>query len=74
MLQNVEYRTLPLNKNVKFWQHFWAENILKVPTFDSMQIIYFTIYMWYVNANCEKAKKKKKKKKKSGMWDSPLNL
>ena len=20
------------NKNVKFWQHFWAENILKVPT------------------------------------------
>ena len=28
MLQNVEYRTLPLNKNVKFGQHFWAENIL----------------------------------------------
>ena len=42
MLQKVEYRTLPLNKSVKFWQHFWAENILKVPTFDSMQIIYCT--------------------------------
>ena len=30
---NVEFPTLPLNmlnKNVKFWQHFWAENILKV--------------------------------------------
>ena len=23
--------TLPLNKNVKFGQLFWAENILKVP-------------------------------------------
>ena len=55
MLQNVEYRTLPINKNVKFWHHFWAENILKVPTFDYMQIIYFTRkYMWYVNKNGEK--------------------
>ena len=65
MLQNVEYRTLPLN-NAKFWQHFWAENVLKVPTFDSMQNISFSTrkYMWNVNENCEKAKKKKKKKKK----------
>ena len=31
MPQNVEYPTFPLDKNVKFWQHFWAENILKVP-------------------------------------------
>ena len=23
---------LTSNKNVKFWQHFWAENILNVPT------------------------------------------
>ena len=29
MLQNVEYHTLPLDRNVKFWQHFWAEKILK---------------------------------------------
>ena len=55
MLQNVEYSTLPLNKDVKFWQHFWAENILKVPAFDYMQMIYFTRkYMWYVNKNGEK--------------------
>ena len=72
---NVEYPTLPLNKNVKFWQHFWAENILKVPLkgkgtwwwFDSMQIIHFTWkYMWNVNENCEK------EKKNCGMWESPL--
>ena len=31
MLLNVEYPTLLLDKNVKFWQHFWAENIFKVP-------------------------------------------
>ena len=62
MLQNVEYRTLPLNKNVNFWQHFLAENILKVPTFDCMQIIFTRKYMWNVDKNCEKAKKKKKKK------------
>ena len=68
MLQNVEYRTLPLYKNVKIWQHFLTENILKFPTFDSMQIIYFTRkYMWNVNNNCEKAQK-------CGMWDSPLYL
>ena len=24
MLQNAEYCTLPLDKNVKFWQLFWA--------------------------------------------------
>ena len=56
MLQNMEYPTLPLIKTYKFWQHFWAENILKVPTkgkgisVDSMQIIYFTwkyIHMKY---------------------------
>ena len=71
MLQNVEYLTLPLNKNVKFWQHFWTENILWVPTFDSMQIIYFTRkYLWNVIKNCERAKKKKK----GEMWDSPLYL
>ena len=28
---NVQYPTLPLNKNVKFSQYFWAENVLKVP-------------------------------------------
>ena len=60
MLQDVEYGTLPLNKNVKFWQHFWAENTLKVPTFDSMQIIYLTRkYMLNVNKYCEKAKNRK---------------
>ena len=32
MLQNVEYPSPTSNINVKFWQHFWAENILKVPT------------------------------------------
>ena len=31
MPQNVEYPTLPQNEDVKFSQHFWAENILKVP-------------------------------------------
>ena len=32
MMQNVEYPTLPPIKMLDFWQHFWAENILKVPT------------------------------------------
>ena len=59
---NVEYPTVPLNKNVKIWQHFWAENITKVPIkgkgtwliiwLHANYLFYVKIHM-NVNKNCD---------------------
>ena len=51
MTQNVEYPTVPLNNNVKFWQHFWAENILKVPMKGKISDNNFAIFLLRENTS-----------------------
>ena len=65
------------NKNVKFWQHFWVEIILNVPT-NGKGIPYINMTPCKLPILRENTYeiwiKIVKRKKKCGMWDSPLYL
>ena len=66
------------NKNVKFWQHFWAENILKVQTKGKDIPADNNMTPWKLSILCENTYeiwikivkgKKGKKKKKGKKWN-----
>ena len=78
MSQNVEYPTLPLNKNVKFSQHFRAKNPSKSSNKGQRYLIIIWLHANYlfsvkIHVKCDFKKmcksKKKKKKKEKKMWN-----